>query len=57
MADEQNYQSHLLSIDEAMECLVDTERLVLDFTWRLFIATENELKKSRDSIDATLGNN
>jgi len=56
MADEQNYQSHLLSIDEAMECLVDTERLVLDFTWRLFIATENELKKSRDSIDA-LGNN
>lgn len=52
MADEQNYQSHLLSIDEAMECLVDTERLVLGFTWGLFIETEKQLEKSRDSIDS-----
>jgi len=56
MANEQNYQSHLLSINEAMERLVDTEQLVLAFTWRLFIRTENEFKKSRNTTNAS-GNN
>ena len=47
MPDEQNYQSHLLSIEDAMSHVSGGERKILQYAWELYCYTLNELEKQR----------
>jgi len=47
MPDEQNYRSHLLSIDEALSHVSGGERKVLQYAWELYCFTITELEKQR----------
>jgi 8-oxo-dGTP pyrophosphatase MutT (NUDIX family) len=53
MADEQNYQSYLLTVEEAMSRLWDSEKLVVAYTWRIFLNTE--LEKSKMATESGAG--
>jgi hypothetical protein len=46
MPDEQNYKSHLLTIEEALDNLWEAERLVLAYIWRIFCNTEREKREA-----------
>jgi len=47
MSDEQNYQSHLLSINDAMSRVSGGERKVLRYAWEIYCYTFTELEKER----------
>jgi len=47
MPDEQNYQSHLLSIEDAVRCVSGWERKILFYAWELYCFTHDELEKQR----------
>jgi predicted transcriptional regulator len=47
MPNEQNYQSHLLSIEEAMNHVTGGERKVLQYAWEIYCYTLSELEKER----------
>jgi len=53
MPDEQNYKSHLLTIEEALDQLWDAEKLVLAYVWRIYCNTEAE--KQNLAADAAAG--
>jgi len=55
MANEQNYKSHLLTFEEAIDHLWDAEKLVLAFAWRIFCNTERERRSmaARAAAEAT----
>ena len=56
MADEQNYKSYLVTVEEAMDYLWDAEKLVLGYAWRIFCNTEVEKAKAAHSgVDAGAG--
>lgn len=47
MPNEQNYRSHLLSIEDAINNVSGGERKVLQYAWELYCYTLNELEKQR----------
>jgi len=47
MPNEQNYRSHLLSIEDAMDHVFSGEQKVLQYAWELYCFTLNELEKER----------
>lgn len=55
MPDEQNYRSHLLSIDEAMSHVSGGERKVLQYAWELYCYTITELEKQRLQAEREIG--
>jgi hypothetical protein len=57
MADEQNYKSYLLTFEEAMNNLWETEGLVLSYAWAVFINTEDQFQAQiQASEPSTTGN-
>ena len=50
MPDEQNYKSYLLSFDEALNYLWDSEKLVLAYAWRLFCNTERQISNMATAV-------
>ncbi len=56
MADEQNYKSYLLTFEEAMNNLWDTEGRVLSYVWAVFINTENKFQESQATQPSTTDN-
>jgi len=57
MADEQHYKSHLLTFEEAMSNLWETEALVLSYVWAVFINTEEQIQAQiQASQPSTTGN-
>jgi len=51
MPDEQNYESHLLSIDEALSHVSSGERKVLLYAWELYCLTLTELERQRSEAE------
>ena len=47
MPNEQNYRSHLLSIDDAITHVSGGERKVLQYAWELYCYTLSELEKQK----------
>ena len=47
MPDEQNYESHLLSIEDALARVSGGERMALLYTWEVYCFTLTELEKQR----------
>ena len=45
MPNEQNYQSHLLSIEDAMSCVSGWERKVLQYAWEIYCHSLGEFDK------------
>lgn len=55
MPDEQNYRSHLLSIDEAMSHVSGGEQKILQYAWELYCYTITELEKQRLQAEREIG--
>ena len=55
MPDEQNYRSHLLSIDEAMSHVSGGEKKILQYAWELYCYTITELEKQRLQAEREIG--
>ena len=53
MADEQHYESHLLSFDEALKHISGGERKVLQYAWEVYCFTCTELEKQRLDAEET----
>ncbi|KAF8816963.1 hypothetical protein BYT27DRAFT_7205352 [Phlegmacium glaucopus] len=51
MPDEQNYESHLLSIDEAMRCISAGEQKILQYAWEVYCFTVEELERQRSEAE------
>jgi len=47
MPDEQNYESHLLPIEEALKLVSGGERKILQYAWEIYCFTLTELEKQR----------
>ena len=47
MPDEQNYRSHLLSIEDAMRYVSGGERNILQYAWELYCYTLTELENQK----------
>jgi hypothetical protein len=47
MPNEQNYRSHLLSIEDAIKLVSGGERKVLEYAWELYCYTLAEFEKQR----------
>ena len=55
MPNEQNYRSHLLSIEDAMDHVSGGEQKVLQYAWELYCLTLNELEKERSEAEKEIG--
>lgn len=55
MPDEQNYQSHLLSIHDALSHVSGGERKVLQYAWELYCYTLTELEKQKSQAEKETG--
>lgn len=51
MPDEQNYETHLLSIDEALSHISGGEQKVLLYAWELYCITLTELERQRSEAE------
>ena len=56
MPNEQNYQSHLLSIEDAMTLVTGGERKVLQYVWELYCYTLAEFEKETLQAEKETGN-
>ena len=56
MPNEQNYQSHLLSIEDAMTLVTGGERKVLQYVWELYCYTLAEFEKEGLQAEKETGN-
>ena len=55
MPNEQNYRSHLLSIEDAMSNVTGGERKVLQYAWELYCYTLTELEKESPLAEKETG--
>ena len=55
MPNEQNYRSHLLSIEDAMNQVSGGERKVLEYAWELYCYTLTELEKQKLQAEKETG--
>lgn len=55
MPNEQNYRSHLLSIEDAINHVSGGERKVLQYAWELYCYTLTELEKQRLQAEKETG--
>ena len=55
MPNEQNYQSHLLSIEDAINYVSGAEQKILRYAWEVYCYTLTELEKQRLLVEKETG--
>ena len=54
MPNEQNFQSHLLSIEDALDNVSGAERNILQYAWEIYCFTLNEFERRRLEAEGDL---